>query len=268
MAQESNMSSLLTGGKELATAFAAKDYTKCSKLLTMLKLTMTQHNVLVPLPTSDISLLAVARDILEIGALTAIFQHEDVLFSRYVAQLSPFYALKESITPASMNEKKLIALRLLLLLSRNDIAEFHTELENLEDEADTDRFIRYPVMLERWLMEGSYDKVWKATTQRSEVPAEEFAIFTEILVDTIRSEIATCSEKAYPSLPFANAKHLLFFSDDIDLEDFIKQRNWTVTGGRIYFSQANSDNALQGGLPMENIIEHALGYARELETIV
>ncbi|KAK9318223.1 SAC3/GANP/Nin1/mts3/eIF-3 p25 family-domain-containing protein [Lipomyces starkeyi] len=256
-----------TRARELASAFAGKDYERCSHLLPPLKVTLSQLNILVPLLSSDLELLAVARDILEIGALTAIFLRDDLLFSRYIAQLSPFYAMKDKIQPPSSNEKKLIALRLLLLLSKNDIAEFHTELETLEDEADKDIYIRYPVMLERWLMEGSYDKVWKATTQRSEVPAEEFAIFADILVDTIRSEIATCSEKAYPSLPLMNAKHLLFFTEDADLLEFIDQRGWSAKDGRIYFPQESTD-PLESGLPMENIIENTLGYARELETIV
>lgn len=165
---------------ELAAAFSAKNYEKCATLLTPLKLLLAQLNILVPLPSSDVNLLVLARDILEIGALTSIFLQDDALFSRYLAQLSPFYALKDQLSPPSANERKLIALRLLLLLSKNDIAEFHTELETLEDEADTDPYIRYPVVLERWLMEGSYDKVWKATTQRSEVPAEEFALFADV----------------------------------------------------------------------------------------
>ncbi|KAK9368980.1 SAC3/GANP/Nin1/mts3/eIF-3 p25 family-domain-containing protein [Lipomyces kononenkoae] len=256
-----------SSARELASVFAAKDYERCSQLLPPLKVTLSQQNILVPMDSSDLSLLAIARDILEIGALTAIFLRDDLLFSRYIAQLSPFYAMKDRIQPPSANEKKLIALRLLLLLSKNDIAEFHTELETLEDEADKDIYIRYPVMLERWLMEGSYDKVWKATTQRSEVPAEEFAIFADILVNTIRSEIATCSEKAYPSLPLMNAKHLLFFTEDNDLLEFIEQRGWTVKDGRIYFPEESTD-ALESGLPMENVIENTLGYARELETIV
>ncbi|KAK9467303.1 SAC3/GANP/Nin1/mts3/eIF-3 p25 family-domain-containing protein [Lipomyces arxii] len=253
--------------QELSAAFAAKDYEKCANLLPALKITLSQLNLLVPLPSSDLSLLATARDILEIGALSSIFLRDDEMFSRYLSQLSPFYSLKDKIQPSSSNEKKLIALKLLLLLSTNDIAEFHTELETLEDEADSDVYIRYPVMLERWLMEGSYDKVWKATTQTSEVLTEEFALFTDILVDTIRSQIGTCSEKAYPSLPLVNAKHLLFFDSDEDLAGFIKHRGWTVEKGRIYFPNVTAD-PLSSGIPIENIIENTLGYARELETIV
>lgn len=41
-----------------------------------------------------------------------------------------------------------------------------------------DEFISYPVKLERWLMEGSYDRVWGAT-KREGVPSEEFGAFSE-----------------------------------------------------------------------------------------
>ena len=74
-------------------------------------------------------------------------------------------------------------LYLLLLLTRGDYAGFHTELEGLEVEMkgglEADRYIGYPVKLERWLMEGSYDRVWGATKKEG-VPSEEFAVFSEV----------------------------------------------------------------------------------------
>ncbi len=44
---------------------------------------------------------------------------------------------------------------------------------------EADRYIGYPVKLERWLMEGSYDRVWGATKKEG-VPSEEFAVFSEV----------------------------------------------------------------------------------------
>lgn len=74
-------------------------------------------------------------------------------------------------------------LYLLLLLTKGDYAGFHTVLEGLEVEMggglEEDRFIGYPVKLERWLMEGSYDRVWGAT-KREGVPGEEFGVFSEV----------------------------------------------------------------------------------------
>ena len=44
---------------------------------------------------------------------------------------------------------------------------------------EEDRYLRYPIKLERWLMEGSYDLVWKAMASR-EVPSEEYGVFSEV----------------------------------------------------------------------------------------
>lgn len=44
---------------------------------------------------------------------------------------------------------------------------------------ETDPYIRYPVELERSLMEGSYDQVWKGTKGEG-VPGVEFALFSEV----------------------------------------------------------------------------------------
>ena len=44
---------------------------------------------------------------------------------------------------------------------------------------ENDPFIRYPVELERSLMEGSYDQVWKGTMGEG-VPGEEFALFSQV----------------------------------------------------------------------------------------
>ena len=42
-----------------------------------------------------------------------------------------------------------------------------------------DKYVQYPIKLERWLMEGSYDRVW-AATKKEGVPSQEFAVFSEV----------------------------------------------------------------------------------------
>ena len=44
----------------------------------------------------------------------------------------------------------------------------------------------------------------------------------QILVNTIRNEIAMCSEKAYPSIPVVNGINLFFLSSDKEVVDFAK----------------------------------------------
>lgn len=113
---------------------------------------------------------------------------------RYYQQLLPFYELPESAYGGDGTKgqrSKITGLYLLLLLTRGDYAGFHTVLEGLEVEGagggggikgegpGGDKFIQYPVKLERWLMEGSYDRVW-AATKREGVPSEEFGAFSQV----------------------------------------------------------------------------------------
>jgi 26S proteasome regulatory subunit N12 len=78
----------------------------------------------------------------------------------------------------------LLGLNLVYLLSQNRIAEFHTQLERLGcDQLESNVYIKYAVKLEQCLAEGAYNKVWKC---RSEAPAEEYVLFLDHLMTTIR----------------------------------------------------------------------------------
>jgi len=93
---------------------------------------------------------------------------------------------RSDILPPSKREYPIRGLNLIRLLTQNRIADFHTTLESLPlpaDEINDNPFIRHPVNLERWLMEGSYSKVWNA---REEAPAEEYKFFVDSLMGTIR----------------------------------------------------------------------------------
>ena len=92
-------------------------------------------------------------------------------------------ANSESLPP-SKREYPIRGLNLIRLLTQNRIADFHTTLESLDADVIAENpFISHPVNLERWLMEGSYSKVWNA---REEAPAEEYKFFVDSLMGTIR----------------------------------------------------------------------------------
>ena len=93
----------------------------------------------------------------------------------------------------------------------------------------------------------------------------------QVLINTIRSEIASCSERAYPSLPISNAKNLLFLDSEGAVIKFAKERGWEAKDGRIYFpQQAEEMQAAEKDVMSATgaVIENTLGYARKLETIV
>jgi 26S proteasome regulatory subunit N12 len=93
----------------------------------------------------------------------------------------------------------------------------------------------------------------------------------QILKNQIRSEIASSSERAYPSLPISSTKSLLFLSSEGDVIQFAKHRGWIVKEGNIYFPNTAADGSEDGVYVKDMsqmIMENTLGYARELETIV
>jgi len=95
-----------------------------------------------------------------------------------------FKYLNSSDLPPSERKYMLLGLNLLRLLSQNRIAEFHTELELIEvNQLHESVYIKHPVEIEQWLMEGSYNKV---VSNRQSVPADEFLFFINILISTIR----------------------------------------------------------------------------------
>ncbi|KAI0002729.1 SAC3/GANP/Nin1/mts3/eIF-3 p25 family-domain-containing protein [Xylariaceae sp. FL0662B] len=259
-------------------------YPEAASLLSKAKLSLLQLGAATPTPGSSTPAhLALAREVYEQGALFSIRAKRPVPFSRYVAQLAPFYELAVPAAAPTEQRNKVTGLYLLLLLTEGRYAEFHSELEALSVREggsaaiESDRFLGYPVKLERWLMEGSYDRVWKSMKSR-EVPSEEYGVFSEILTSQIRSEIASSSERAYPSLPLSSTKSLLFLDSEGAVVEFARERGWTIRDGHIYFPSAvaTAEGGGDDGVAVEGaekevsqmVIENALGYARELETIV
>ncbi|KAI0693566.1 proteasome 26S subunit [Cytidiella melzeri] len=254
---------------ELVKAFTSQpsDLQKCGSLLAQLKLGLAQAGLLIPRGDVNLEDLVVAREILEIGAFWSIRTKDIPSFDRYFSQLQTFYNDYSSALPPSSREFPIRGLNLIRLLTQNRIAEFHTTLESLPLPADSftsNPYISHPINLERWLMEGSYSKVWNA---REEAPAEEYKFFVDSLMGTIRNEIASCEEAAYDSLPIKDAATLLFFRSQPELLSYAQMRRWEVdlSGGKINFTRKGEEKV---EIPKEKLISANLLYARELEMIV
>ncbi|EOR00573.1 26S proteasome non-ATPase regulatory subunit 8 [Wallemia ichthyophaga EXF-994] len=229
------------------------------------KLLMSQSNLLIPSTRSDMVDLQVSRDILEVGALHSITSQDLKSFERYINLLNPFW----SLTNDSTNQPKIIALQLLIYLTQNRISDFHTLLESIPIHLLSNFHIQTPIKLERWIMEGSYSKVWDS---KPEIELAGHWIWLAFL-ETIRNEIASCEEKAYDSLPINDAATLLFFNSPAQLTQFATSRGWTISPStqHVIFKDLNSITGIEKqkfSLPSHNMISHSLNYAKELETIV
>jgi len=168
--------------EQLKNEWAKKNLESCRKLLGEVKVELTKLQFL-PSRGQGVSKeeLLVARSILEIGALWSIAVKDIPSFERYIKMLKMYYMDYKEMLPESSYMYELLGLDLLCLLAQNKVGEFHTALEHLPKSAVTDNvYIRHPVAMEQYKMEGSYNKIYLA---KGEVPAEGYKFFIETAED-------------------------------------------------------------------------------------
>jgi len=183
-------------------------------------------------------------------------------FERHINQVKPYYYDYSKMLRPSDNQWPVLGLNLMFLLASNKLSDFHTELELIPYESRNNAFILFPVALEQYLMEGSYNKVLNATKS---IPSPYYEFFMNILVNTVREKISTCTEKAYEALPVRDATKLLMFKTDAESQQYAQKRGWKIDDGRIIFPKAE-DHSLD--IPSLRIAKQTLDYATELEKIV
>jgi 26S proteasome regulatory subunit N12 len=241
------------------------DLDKCKALMDKLKVGLTQLSI--PLPTAKTVAasqkeLVLAREILEHAVLLSVKAQDITGFERYFAQVKPYYYDYAKYIPESQRQFSLLGLNLLRLLAQNRIAEFHSELELIPLEQHQNVHIRHPIAMEQYIMEGSYPKVRAA---RADVPDEIYALFMDILMDTIRNEVADCSERAFRQLPVSEMQKMLQLSEPRKFQDYIGERSWNLNGNNIVFHKPDTTKA---EIPNMQLIKETLHYAKELERIV
>eukprot|EP01105_Mastigella_eilhardi_P014787 TRINITY_DN3372_c0_g1_i1.p1 TRINITY_DN3372_c0_g1~~TRINITY_DN3372_c0_g1_i1.p1 ORF type:complete len:310 (-),score=128.24 TRINITY_DN3372_c0_g1_i1:81-983(-) len=228
--------------------------------------------------------MTLARELLEHACMLSIALRDIPAFARYFVQLRPFYfdyrcALQRTrhvpnSTPARRNEipvsereHMLLGLNLLRLLAQNNIAKFHMELECLPLEVHNVRYIKFPMELEQYMMEGSYNKVLQA---RDHVPSDKCNLFMDILSETVRNDIASCSQVAYQKISVPVAKQFLRLEDDASFFDYCAKRKWTVNHdtNEIIFQASDAAAGKVTDVPSFQLIKEMLSYAKELERIV
>ena len=163
--------------------FSLNLFTNLPPLLIRAKLLLSSSNVLTPTPQTDSSQIELSRSIFEIGAYTSIRLKDKSSFVNYVGYLQNFY----SLGLGGAHESELTGLNLLRLLAENKIAEFHTQLEIIDANNVTvasSEPVKFARGLEEWVMEGAYNRVWKAGEGKGVSVYQKF--FLDVLMDTIR----------------------------------------------------------------------------------
>ena len=240
---------------------------KCDQHMKRLKIALTGLSFLpTKRSSSSVQENVLARDVLEMGAQLSIMKRDIPSFERYMSQLKCYYLdYTTEQVPESPYKEQLLGLNLLCLLAQNRVAEFHTELERLSTvDALNNVYIKHPIAMEQYLMEGNYNKLFLA---RGNVPAESYNFFIDILLDTIRDEIANCMEKSYAHISHKEALRMLYFDDPSGLRDYAMKRNWSIKGSTFHFKIGKEKEEAQP-LPSIELAAQVIKYARELEMII
>lgn len=267
---------------QLKSSFETKDYAGVDSISTPIKILLIENDLLIPNPTKFkdddyINDLIISRSVLEIGAMSAINLKDFQKFSNFVAQLKVFYFnFNDQNFSKSPKKNKILSLYLLLLLSQGDIVKFHQELEFLSykiPNVDGDLYLSYPINIKNWLLIGDYEKAIsillnEKTEEKSKL--REINIFNETLLTTIRLEISESIKNSYKTLPFANAKILLFFQNEKQVEAFADEQGWTHKQNVLYFNSNDfsADDNEEYLSNNEKLVKNALNYAREIDTII
>ncbi|CDS40377.1 26S proteasome non ATPase regulatory subunit 8 [Echinococcus multilocularis] len=208
--------------------------------------------------------LLIARDTLEIGAILSLEKRDMAAFERYMSQLKCYYCDYKVNLPGSPYKYELFGLNLLRLLAQGRLAEFHTEVERLSsEEINANAYIKHPLSMEQYLMEGSFHKVFLS---KGNVPSERYNYFIDILLDATRDEVASCIEAAYEELSVEEATKALFFTKLEQMKVYAKQRQWTQVNGNYVFAKPNKQT--ENALPATDLAKILLYYTHELEQII
>lgn len=269
---------------ELYQLFEQEKYAECQQLLPPVKIELIKHNLLVPLTanstTNDqLNDLKIAERILEIGAFSSLLTYDYAGFENSYASLRPFYASHKlhGKNEIDTDSTKIISLYLIYLLTQGDISRFHIELEAIYNapqfNVEKDKFLQFPINLERNLMEGNYIKIWKLLQSDGSLPCKEYQHFTSTLIKTLRVEIAKSIEKTNDSIPVSNCKTLLYFPQeqpDLTFEEVLRLElevdGWNFQNGVINFSQQDPHDSTQAD--SAQLITNVLNYAEQIESIV
>jgi hypothetical protein len=79
-------------------------------------------------------------------------------------------------------------------------------------------YIKVPVSLENYFVEGSYGKILQ---QQQQVPLEEYTFFVSKFADAIRIEIARSAERSYESLALNDMQKMFTIETREELNAFI-----------------------------------------------
>lgn len=255
--------------KKLKLAYEASEMPKCDVLLKSLKRLLIKFpTYLYPSwssPTRGEELM-LAREVLEIGALVSAKNKALDEFEQYFNQLQVYYIdVPAADLPESPRYMVLLGLNLVRLLVMSHIAQFHTELERIGRGGEKNQYIRFAVLLERCLMEGSYKKLLNC---RKQAPSNEYIPVVEMLEETVRTEVALCIPQSYKVLSIAAAQKIMMLPSIEQVMEVGQQQGWELSEDGKSFIFMREEDVSRKKIQFEEMLSYSIDYAVDLQKIV
>jgi len=253
---------------------AAKNIARLEELSEKLKVEFLSASFLpAPGKEPNMEMLVMQRDTLQICALTGILKRDKQAFQNAMTQLKEYFRdvgkFMEASKLFSPLKHQMLGLNLMCMLAENKLPEFHMELERIQPIVEFDNvYISTPVQLEQYLMEGTYNKIFLS---KSNVPSPYYTYFIEILLDTVRDEIANCISKGYDRLDSSEAARMLLFDGKTANQDavaYAKKKNWKVDKDGFVFNPSKGRKVDDNTVDSDRLVQNHIFYAKQLEMIV
>lgn len=256
--------------QQLKATYDAKRDEACVQQLAAIKRHLiTLPTYLAPLTPSATRSeeLMLTRETLEIGVLVNARRKDLDSVELFMNQLQVYYTdVGVTDLPESPRYMMILGLNLVRLLVQSRIAQFHSELEKIPyDMHANDSYIRFAVLLERYLMEGSYHKLLHS---RKRAPSNEYLPVVEMLESTVRDEVAQCIPHSSTVLALSAAQKILMVKSREEVMQIGRDYNWTLSPDGTSFVFSREEDVIKKEIPYLEVVRNNMDFAMDMQNIV
>jgi 26S proteasome regulatory subunit N12 len=90
----------------------------------------------------------------------------------------------------------------------------------------------------------------------------------DILLHTIRDEIAYCMEKSYRQVSLKEAARILYVTEAGELDTIARKHGWKLQSDQSFHFADNQSKPENDHVPADEIATQMIQYAREMEIII
>lgn len=263
---------------KMRAALEGNNLVEAEAMLKQLKLKLIALPSFLSPGTSSSTRLAefmLTREILETAVLLYCRKRDMSAFDSHLDLLKPYYGNGDFIglaAPASERRLVISGLNLLRLLVGHRLADFHSYYEVMPREEQNSLYIKFPVTLERYLAEGSFNKLLQA---RAKAPSNEYLPMLDMLEHTVRTEVAKCVPAAYTQISADGAKQLLMLQNDEQLAGIAEKHQWRQSKSEAQQQQKKPGFVFEDAVarvetivPFKRVLTEGLIHVKQLQDVV